>query len=31
MDFIVQPHHTSADRVPTDHGYRYYVDHLAEH
>jgi len=26
--FIVQPH-TSAGRVPTDHGYRYYVDHLA--
>src|SRR3954466_3176420 len=26
--FIVQPH-TSPGRVPTDHGYRYYVDHLA--
>src|SRR5215475_3264940 len=26
--YIVQPH-TSAGRVPTDHGYRYYVDHLA--
>jgi heat-inducible transcriptional repressor len=26
--FIVQPH-TSAGRVPTDRGYRYYVDHLA--
>jgi heat-inducible transcriptional repressor len=26
--FIVQPH-TSAGRVPTDLGYRYYVDHLA--
>jgi heat-inducible transcriptional repressor len=26
--FIVQPH-TSAGRVPTDVGYRYYVDHLA--
>jgi len=24
---ILQPH-TSAGRVPTDHGYRYYVDHL---
>ena len=27
MGFIVQPH-TSAGRVPTDIGYRYYVDHL---
>ena len=26
--FIAQPH-TSAGRVPTDQGYRYYVDHLA--
>ena len=26
--FIAQPH-TSAGRVPTDAGYRYYVDHLA--
>ena len=26
-DFIRQPH-TSAGRVPTDKGYRYYVDHL---
>ena len=26
--FIAQPH-TSAGRVPTDRGYRYYVDHLA--
>lgn len=26
--FITQPH-TSAGRVPTDQGYRYYVDHLA--
>jgi heat-inducible transcriptional repressor len=26
--FIAQPH-TSAGRVPTDSGYRYYVDHLA--
>ena len=27
LDFIQQPH-TSAGRVPTDKGYRYYVDHL---
>ena len=27
--FIMQPH-TSAGRVPTDHGYRYYVNYLAE-
>ncbi len=27
MGFIVQPH-TSAGRIPTDLGYRYYVDHL---
>jgi heat-inducible transcriptional repressor len=26
--FIAQPH-TSAGRIPTDSGYRYYVDHLA--
>ena len=26
-DYIMQPH-TSAGRVPTDKGYRYYVDHL---
>ena len=26
--YIAQPH-TSAGRVPTDRGYRYYVDHLA--
>ncbi len=26
--FIAQPH-TSAGRIPTDRGYRYYVDHLA--
>ncbi|MGH9027137.1 MAG: heat-inducible transcriptional repressor HrcA, partial [Acidimicrobiia bacterium] len=25
--YIVQPH-TSAGRIPTDHGYRYFVDHL---
>lgn len=27
MDYIEQPH-TSAGRIPTDKGYRYYVDHL---
>jgi heat-inducible transcriptional repressor len=27
MGFIVQPH-TSAGRIPTDLGYRFYVDHL---
>lgn len=27
MGFIVQPH-TSAGRIPTDYGYRYYVDQL---
>ena len=27
--YIVQPH-TSAGRIPTDLGYRYYVDHLAD-
>src|SRR3954453_11337381 len=26
--YIAQPH-TSAGRIPTDRGYRYYVDHLA--
>ncbi len=26
--YLVQPH-TSAGRVPTDHGYRFFVDHLA--
>lgn len=26
--FVAQPH-TSAGRVPTDHGYRYYVDHCS--
>ncbi len=29
LDFIEQPH-TSAGRVPTDKGYRYYVNHVAE-
>jgi heat-inducible transcriptional repressor len=27
MGFLAQPH-TSAGRIPTDHGYRFYVDHL---
>lgn len=27
-EFLVQPH-TSAGRIPTDKGYRYFVDHLA--
>jgi transcriptional regulator of heat shock response len=27
MGYLVQPH-TSAGRAPTDHGYRFYVDHL---
>ena len=27
LDYIMHPH-TSAGRVPTDKGYRYYVDHL---
>ncbi|MBM3223315.1 MAG: heat-inducible transcription repressor HrcA [Candidatus Tectomicrobia bacterium] len=27
MGFLEQPH-TSAGRMPTDHGYRFYVDHL---
>src|SRR3989338_2756023 len=27
MGLIIQPH-TSAGRIPTDLGYRYYVDHL---
>jgi len=30
MGFIEQPH-TSAGRVPSDRGYRYYVDHLMKH
>jgi heat-inducible transcriptional repressor len=29
MDYIAQPH-TSAGRVPTDKGYRFYVNHLGE-
>lgn len=29
LDYIMQPH-TSAGRVPTDKGYRYYVNHLVE-
>lgn len=29
MGYIMQPH-TSAGRVPTDKGYRFYVNHLAE-
>lgn len=29
MGFICQPH-TSAGRIPSDKGYRYYVDHLIE-
>lgn len=29
LGFIVQPH-TSAGRVPTDKGYRFYVNHVAE-
>jgi len=29
MGFLAQPH-TSAGRVPTDKGYRYYVDTLLE-
>jgi heat-inducible transcriptional repressor len=28
--YLVQPH-TSAGRIPTDRGYRYFVDHLAQH
>ena len=28
-DYILQPH-TSAGRIPTDKGYRYYVDHLMQ-
>jgi transcriptional regulator of heat shock response len=27
LNYVYQPH-TSAGRVPTDHGYRYYVDHV---
>lgn len=30
LGFITQPH-TSAGRIPTDKGYRYYVNQLAEH
>lgn len=29
LDYIEQPH-TSAGRVPTDHGYRYYVDNIID-
>ena len=29
MGYIVQPH-TSAGRIPSDKGYRLYVDHLIE-
>lgn len=29
MDLLCQPH-TSAGRIPTDKGFRYYVDHLVE-
>src|SRR5262245_29852933 len=29
LDYITQPH-TSAGRVPTDKGYRFYVNHLSE-
>lgn len=29
LGYIKQPH-TSAGRIPTDHGYRYYVNHLSE-
>jgi len=29
MGFLEQPH-TSAGRIPSDYGYRYYVDHLME-
>lgn len=28
LGYVVQPH-TSAGRIPTDRGYRYYVDHLS--
>lgn len=30
MGFLAQPH-TSAGRIPTDRGYRFYVDHLPRH
>ena len=30
LGYIVQPH-TSAGRIPTDAGYRFYVDQLIEH
>ena len=30
MGFLSQPH-TSAGRVPTDKGYRFYVDYLCSH
>ncbi|MDA8168708.1 MAG: heat-inducible transcriptional repressor HrcA [Nitrospiraceae bacterium] len=30
LGFLIQPH-TSAGRVPTDRGYRFYVDYLPEH
>lgn len=29
MGYLAQPH-TSAGRIPSDHGYRYYVDYLSE-
>ena len=29
LGYIVQPH-TSAGRIPSDKGYRFYVDHLLE-
>ena len=29
LGYIVQPH-TSAGRIPSDKGYRFYVDHLIE-
>ena len=29
MGYILQPH-TSAGRIPSDKGYRFYVDHLIE-
>ena len=29
MGYIIQPH-TSAGRIPSDKGYRFYVDHLIE-
>ena len=30
MGFLEQPH-TSAGRIPSHKGYRYYVDHLLQH